>query len=129
MMMLPKGFNKVLKKLDVRVHPDPELAKKFDSSCSRRYINVGLHTISFFQGISEKVADKEMIEYADNIKKAIYIKDGNLFEVNKNLFLCRMRELGLWKSAKGISSFQKVQLLRKFRKMVKKKGLDKGGKQ
>lgn len=118
-------MKKIMKKMDIRVHPDPKLAEKFDSSCGRRYINVGIQTISFFHGVADKVDDKELKNHANMLEDAVYKKDGDVFEVNKVLFTERMKELGLWKSVKGMSAYQKMQAIRKFKKMVKEKGLDK----
>ena len=115
----------IMKKMDIRTHPDPKLAKKFDSSCGRRYVNVGLQSIHFFHGVADKIGDKELKEHAKMIEDAVYTKNGDMFEVNKVLFTERMKELGLWKSVKGMSVYHKMQVVRKFKKMVKEKGLKK----
>jgi len=118
-------MKKIMKKMDIRVHPDPKLAEKFDSSCGRRYKNVGIQTISFFHGVADKIKDKELKEHAEMIEDAVYKKDGDVFEINRVLFTERMKELGLWQSVKGMSAYQKMQAVRKFKKMVKERGLDK----
>jgi len=118
-------MKKIMKKMDIRVHPDPDMAKRFDKSCGRRYINVGIQTISFFSGVADKINDKELKEHAKMLEDAVYKKDGDVFEVNKVLFTERMKELGLWKSVKGMSAYEKMQAVRKFKKMVKERGLDK----
>jgi len=121
-------MKKILKKMDIRVHPDPAMAKRFDKSCGRRYINMGIQTISFFNGIADKINDNELREQAKVIEIAIYKKDNNAFEIGKTLFTNRMKELGLWTSVKGMSAYQKMQVIRKFKKIVKKEGLDKQAK-
>ena len=118
-------MKKIMKKMDIRTHPDPSMAEKFDSSCGRRYINVGIQTVQFFNGVADKIGDKELKEHAEMIEDAVYKKDGDVFEINKVLFTERMKELGLWKSIKGMSAYEKMKAVRKFKKMAKKRGLDK----
>lgn len=119
MVGLPKQFKKIAKKLDIRVHPDPELAKKFQKGCGRRYINVGLSMIAFFQGVADKIDDKELKGCADKIEKATYIRDAERFEKYTKEYKKRLGKLGLWKKTEGISAYEKMKALNKLRKIGK----------
>lgn len=119
MVELPKSLKKVAKKLDIRVHPDPELAKRFDPDCGRRYINVSLNMISFFNGVAEKVNDEDLKQYAKEIEQAAYTQDAERFETYTKLYKHKLGEMGLWKSTKGISAYQKMRVLNQFRKFGK----------
>ena len=119
MVSLPKPLRKIAKKLDIRVHPDPELAKKFDSDCSRRYINVSLNMIAFFEGVAEKVNDKELKGYAKEIAKSSYHRDAKGFETYTNLYKLKLGSMGLWKSGAGISAYEKMKIMNKLRKIGK----------
>lgn len=119
MVGLPKQFKKIAKKLDIRVHPDPELAKKFDKGCGRRYVNVGLNMIAFFQGVADKVNDDELKKHAKKIEDAVYIRDGDVFEKHTKLYKERLGDLGLWRTTEGISAYEKMKALNKLRKIGK----------
>ena len=119
MVGLPKQFKKIAKKLDIRVHPDPELAKRFDKSCGRRYINVGLNMISFFHGVADKVNEPELKEYAKEVEESIYHSDGPNFEKYTNLYKKKLSDMGLWRSSKGISAYEKMKILNRLRKLGK----------
>jgi hypothetical protein len=119
MVGFPKSLKKVAKKLDVRVKPDPELAKKFDSDCSRRYINTALNMISFFHGVADKVGDSELKGYAKKIEKSTYHRDSKGFETYTNLYKHKLAAMGLWKSTQGISTYEKMKLMNKLRKLGK----------
>jgi hypothetical protein len=121
---LPKSLRKLAKKLDIRVHPDPELAKKFDSDCGRRYINVSLNMISFFNGVAEKIDDDELKGYAKEIEQASYHRDADGFKLYTDLYKQKLSSLGLWKTTEGISSYEKMKVLNRLRKLGKK--ADKG---
>lgn len=119
MVGLPKKFKKIARKLDIRVHPDPEKAKLFNPECGRRYINVALNMISFFDGVADKVDDDSLKEYAEKIRNAAYTQDGVTFDEYTKLYKERLGSLGLWRSTKGISTYQKVKILAKLRKVGK----------
>lgn len=119
MVGLPKPLKKIAKKLDIRVHPNPKLAKRFDDECGRRYINVALNMISFFDGVADKVNDKELKGYAKEIAKASYHRDADGFEMYTSLYKNKLGEMGLWKSTKGIGAYEKMKILNKLRKLGK----------
>jgi len=119
MVGLPKSLKKVANKLDIRVKPDPELAKKFDADCGRRYINVGLNMISFFHGVADKVGDKELKKYAKLIEKATYHRDAEKFETYTSLYKHKLASMGLWKSSKGVSAYEKMKIMNRLRKLGK----------
>ena len=120
MVGLPKAFTKIAKKLDVRVKPDPELAKNFKPGCGRRYMNIGLQTISFFSGVADKIKDKDLLFYAEQIEDAVYNKKLEEYETFTKLYKYKLAELGLWKSTVGMSKYQKMKVLAKFRGIAKK---------
>lgn len=119
MVGFPKSLKKVAKKLDVRVKPDPELAKKFDKDCGRRYINTALNMISFFHGVADKVGDKELKDYAKRIEKSTYHRDSKSFETYTSLYKHKLAAMGLWKSTQGISAYEKMKIMNKLRKLGK----------
>ena len=124
--MIPKLLKKALKKVDPRVIPPEEEARKFKEGCSRRYINVGIATRNFYNGVAEQMKDEELREYAREIEKAIYSKDSQLYETYTFLFRNRMGELGVWKSVKGLSTYQKVKIMRNVSKLLKSRGYGDG---
>lgn len=117
--MMPKALQKVIGKVDPRAKPDPERAKRFKEGAGRRYMNVGISTIDFYTGIAEQMKDKELRECAKQIGVAVYDKDDALFKAYTVMFQSRMQELGVWKSVKGISSYQKVKLMGKVAKLAR----------
>lgn len=119
MVGLPKPLRNVARKLDIRVKPDPELAKKFDADCGRRYINTALNMISFFHGVADKVGDKELKDYAKKIEKSTYCRDAEKFETYTSLYKHKLGSMGLWKSSKGISAYEKMKIMNKLRKLGK----------
>ena len=125
MVGLPKSLKKVAKKLDIRIHPDPELAKKFDDDCGRRYINVSLNMISFFDGVADKVNDSELKGYAKEIANASYHRDAKGFETFTTLYKNKLASMGLWKSGQGISAYEKMKIMNRLRKLGKKAKEDK----
>ena len=120
MVGLPKSLKKIAKKLDVRVHPNPKLAKRFDTDCGRRYINVSLNMISFFNGVADKVNDNELKGYAKEIEKSTYHRDADKFKLYTDLYKNRLASMGLWKSAKGVTTYEKIKLMNQLRKLGKK---------
>lgn len=125
MVGLPKPLRNIARKLDIRVHPDPELAKKFDDDCGRRYINVSLNMISFFDGVADKVNDPKLKEYAKKIANASYHRDADGFKTYTTLYKNKLGEMGLWKSTKGISAYEKMKIMNRLRKLGKKAKEDK----
>ena len=115
--VLEKLLNGVLEKVDMRSQPDPEEAKGFSTSCSRRYINVGILTYSFYRTIADGLKDDYLRDQAAIIKSAVQHKDALKFEVAVSLFKNRLNEMGAWKSVKGLSHWQKVRILAKLRKV------------
>lgn len=118
--MMPKALQKVIGKVDPRKVPPEHEVKKFKEGAGRRYINVGLSTRDFYNGIADKMDDDELKENAKEIEKAIYSKDDEMFKVYSTLFQSRMSELGVWKSVKGLSRLQKAQLMGKLASIAKK---------
>lgn len=122
-----KALNNVVGKVDIRVKPPEHEVKRFKEGAGRRYVNVGISTRDFYKGVADSLKDKELKEYAKKIEKAIYTKDGELFETYDRLYKVRMQELGAWESVKGIGGFQKVKIMRKLGKLAKQqKEGDKG---
>ena len=119
MVALPKPLKKIAKKLDIRVYPNPKLAKKFDSNCGRRYINVSLNMISFFNGVADKVNDKELKAYAKKIEKATYHRDADGFKMYTDLYKHKLAAMGLWKSAEGVGTYEKMKIMNRLRKLGK----------
>lgn len=118
-MKVPKALQKVLGKVDPRAQPDPKEVRKFKDGAGRRYMNVGIATIAFYRDIAVHMKDKELKEYARNIMKAVYEKDDSMFKINTNLFQARMAELGVWKSFKGMSKYQKAKIMGKVAKLAR----------
>ncbi|MGD9380983.1 MAG: hypothetical protein PVI03_00910 [Candidatus Thorarchaeota archaeon] len=119
-MMMPKALQKVIGKVDPRAKPDPERAKRFKEGAGRRYMNVGIATIDFYHGIAKEMKDKELKECAETIEKAVYDKDDMLFKAYTIMFRARMSEMGVWKSVKGMSSFQKAKIMGKIAKVARR---------
>jgi len=118
--MMPKALQKVIGKVDPRAKPDPERAKRFKKGTGRRYMNVGIATIDFYHGIAKEMKDDDLKDTAKTIEKAVYDKDDMLFKAYTTMFRARMSELGVWKSVKGMSSFQKAKLMGKVAKIARK---------
>jgi hypothetical protein len=108
-----------LKRIDPRVFPNQEMAKKFKDGCGRRYINVGISVIQTYHGMADAMKDKELKDYAKRIEKAVYEKDGDNYDIVVKLFQTRMKELGAWKSVEGMGKFQKAKVLAGIRKYAK----------
>ncbi len=116
---LPKSFTdlkRVIKKVDIRKFPPEHEKVKFPEGTSRRFINVGISTRDFFKGCANHINDKELKNYADEIEKAIYSRDGEQFDIWVNMFKARMAELGVWKSVKGLTKMQTMKVLAKLKK-------------
>lgn len=120
-MNMPKALKKVIGKVDVRAKPDPKLAKLFKEGCNRRYMNVGIATLTFYKQLAKDINNEELIGYAKEIEQAVYTKDGDRFELYQKLFKGQMQTLGVWTSIKGIDNYQKLQVINKLRKMAKGK--------
>jgi len=118
--MMPKALQKVIGKVDPRKIPPEEEVKKFRKGAGRRYINVGIEVVSFYHGIAKEMKDKELKECAETIEKAVYDKDDMLFKAYTTMFRARMSEMGVWKSVKGMSSFQKAKIMGKLAKVARR---------
>lgn len=125
MTAIPKALSKVIGRVDPRAKPDPERAKRFKEGTGRRYMNVGIATIDFYHGIAKEMKDKELKECAETIEKAVYEKEDMLFKAYSVMFRSRMAEMGVWKSVKGMSSFQKAKVMGKIAKLARKDKLKK----
>lgn len=111
---------KIKKSVDIRTHPDPKEAIKFNQECSRRYINIGIALRNFFQNTALALKDEELKEYYGFIESAIYTENKEVFDMNVRLFQGRLQELGVWKHVKSMSSFQKAKIIAKLGKFAKK---------
>jgi hypothetical protein len=120
MTKIPKALQRAIGKIDPRAHPPEEAVKRFKKGAGRRYMNVGLETIKFYHGIAKEMKDKDLADSANVIETAVYDKDDMLFKAYTTMFQARMSELGVWKSVKGISSFQKAKLMGKMAKLARR---------
>lgn len=114
-----KGIESLLSKIDVRMKPEEEEIKRFKPNSSRRYMNVGILTYNFYQTIAERLKDDLLKDQANIIKQAVYEKDGLKFDTAVNLFKLRLNEMGAWKSVQGLSHWEKMQILSKFKRKGK----------
>lgn len=111
---------RIRKKVDVRTKPDPKEAAKFNSCCSRRYINVGIALRDYFKHTAFALKDNDLKEYSKYIESAIYTQDKERFDINVKLYKARLQDLGVWKQVKGISTYKKAKILAKLGKFAKK---------